>query len=146
MYGLLCWLLLFPVYWRGDCLVHFDCGFDWLRSPTGPPSQGNFSNSDGVCEKTGRRHRPRTRAFTRDGKLIPLTSKEYQLLDYFIERPHRALTRHTILDHVWGRSIIVSDRSVDRCVATLRSKVELDASNPQFIHTIRDVGYRFEMP
>jgi len=83
---------------------------------------------------------------TRDGKQIPLTTKEYRLLDFFVSHLHRALTRNDIMNQVWGRSIIVSARSVDRCVATLRSKIEPQPSRPQFIHTIRDVGYRFEMP
>ncbi|TWU24535.1 response regulator transcription factor [Bythopirellula polymerisocia] len=83
---------------------------------------------------------------TRDGQEIPLTSKEYALLEYFCSRPNRALTRGDIISHVWGRSIIVSGRSVDRCVATLRSKIEPTPSQPQFIHTIRDVGYRFGLP
>ena len=83
---------------------------------------------------------------THDGNAISLTTKEYRLLDFFISYPHRALTRNSILDHVWGRSLIVSARSVDRCVATLRSKIEPEPSRPQFIHTIRDIGYRFELP
>ena len=83
---------------------------------------------------------------TRDGQEIPLTSKEYALLEYFASRPNRALTRGDIINHVWGRSIIVSGRSVDRCVATLRSKIERTPSQPRFILTIRDVGYRFGLP
>ncbi len=83
---------------------------------------------------------------THGGNEIPLTTKEYRLLDFFVSHPHRALTRSHIMDYVWGRSIIVSARSVDRCVATLRSKIEPQPSRPQFIHTIRDVGYRFELP
>ncbi|TWT82424.1 Alkaline phosphatase synthesis transcriptional regulatory protein PhoP [Planctomycetes bacterium CA13] len=94
---------------------------------------------DGVFDRTAH-------TFMRDGTLVPLTTKEYQLLDYFIGHPHRALTRGSILDHVWGRSLMVSTRSVDRCVATLRSKIEIEPSRPEFIHTIRDVGYRFEFP
>ena len=88
---------------------------------------------------------PVSNTLTRDGKQIPLTTKEYRLLEYFVTHPDRALTRRSILDHVWGRSFIVSSRSVDRCVATLRSKLEPAPSQPKFIHTIRDVGYRFEM-
>ena len=83
---------------------------------------------------------------TRDGQPIRLTTKEYRLLDFFIARAHRALTRNEIMNHVWGRSIIVSGRSVDRCVATLRAKIEPQPSQPQLILTIRDVGYRFELP
>jgi DNA-binding response OmpR family regulator len=82
---------------------------------------------------------------TRGGEEVPLTTKEYRLLEYFVQRRNRALTRSDIIDNVWGRSIIVSARSVDRCIATLRAKIEPDLRRPQFIHTIRDVGYRFEL-
>ena len=41
--------------------------------------------------------------------------------------------------------MIVTSRSVDRCITTLRSKIEPDPRKPTFIHTIRDVGYRFEL-
>lgn len=83
---------------------------------------------------------------TRDGVEVPLATKEYRLLEYFVRRPNRALARSDIIDHVWGRSVIVTSRSVDRCIATLRSKIEPDPRRPAFIHTIRDVGYRFELP
>ncbi len=82
---------------------------------------------------------------TRNGAEVPLTTKEYRLLDFFIARANRALTRSEIMNEVWGRSMIVSGRSVDRCVATLRGKIEPEPSRPQFIRTIRDVGYRFEL-
>jgi DNA-binding response OmpR family regulator len=75
---------------------------------------------------------------------IELTAKEFRLLEYFLKHSGRALTRDTILDGVWGDEVIVTDRSVDRCVTTLRSKIEADAKNPVFIQTIRDIGYRFE--
>lgn len=80
----------------------------------------------------------------RDGKEVPLASKEFRMLEYFLKRPGRAIARRDILDHVWGRSIIVTSRSIDRCITTLRSKVEPDPRRPTFIRTIRDVGYRFE--
>ena len=83
---------------------------------------------------------------TRNGEEVPLTTKEYRMLEYFLSRPNRALTRNDIMDHVWGRSIVVSGRSVDRCIATLRGKIEPDVRQPTFIHTVRDVGYRFELP
>ena len=83
---------------------------------------------------------------TRAGREIPLTAKEYRMLQYFVLRPNRALTRGDIIDNVWGRSIIVTSRSVDRCIATLRSKIEPDPHHPRFIRTIRDIGYRFELP
>jgi DNA-binding response OmpR family regulator len=80
----------------------------------------------------------------KSGVEIPLTSKEYRLLEFFLQRPGRALTRDSILTSVWGNSLMVTTRSVDRCVTTLRGKIETDSREPTFIQTIRDVGYRFE--
>jgi DNA-binding response OmpR family regulator len=80
----------------------------------------------------------------RAGRHVDLTAKEFRLLAYFLARQGRALTRDDILNAVWGNSVIVSSRSVDRCVTTLRAKIEEDSSHPRFIHTIRDIGYRFE--
>jgi DNA-binding response OmpR family regulator len=80
----------------------------------------------------------------RNGEEIELTAKEFKLLAHFASRPGRALARNDILNVVWGHSVIVTPRSIDRCVATLRSKIEADPHNPTFIQTIRDIGYRFE--
>ena len=80
----------------------------------------------------------------RNGKEIALTAKEFRLLEFFLQRPGRALTRDQVLDAVWGNDIVVNDRSVDRCVTTLRAKIESDPHHPVCIQTIRDVGYRFE--
>ena len=79
------------------------------------------------------------------GAEIELTAKEFRLLEFFVKRAGRALTRDSILDAVWGGEVIVTDRSVDRCVTTLRSKIERDPKAPGFIETIRDIGYRFEI-
>jgi DNA-binding response OmpR family regulator len=81
---------------------------------------------------------------TKKGKRIELTPKEYKLLEYFVSRPGRALTRDDILNQVWGFDCFVTPRSIDRCVTTLREKIEAKPSKPQFIQTIREVGYRFE--
>jgi len=80
----------------------------------------------------------------RRGIEVELTAKEFKLLSHFASRPGRALTRTDILNAVWGHSVIVTPRSIDRCVATLRAKVEQDPHRPAFIQTIRDIGYRFE--
>ncbi len=80
------------------------------------------------------------------GAEVDLTAKEFRLLEFFVKRPGRALTRDSILEAVWGDEVIVTDRSVDRCVTTLRGKIEPHPRNPAFIQTIRDIGYRFEMP
>ncbi len=80
----------------------------------------------------------------RDGQELKLTPKEFKLLKFFAEHEGRALTREEILRSVWGSGIYVNTRSVDRCVTTLREKIEREPHNPNLIHTIRDIGYRFE--
>jgi DNA-binding response OmpR family regulator len=86
----------------------------------------------------------RARKFFRREIETPLTAKEFRMLEHFVGRPGRAMTRGEILNAVWGRSVIVTLRSVDRCVTTLRGKIEDDARKPRHIITIRDIGYRFE--
>ena len=85
-----------------------------------------------------------SRQLFHEGKEIELTPKEFGLLALFVRRAGCALTRDEILRNVWGRDILVTTRSVDRCVNTLRNKIERDPDAPVFIKTIRDVGYRFE--
>jgi DNA-binding response OmpR family regulator len=94
----------------------------------------------GDCELDLASHR-----LYRKGAEVDLTPKEFKLLQHFLRRAGRALTRDQILQAVWGSDILVTSRSVDRCVATLRSKIEPDPGRPQFIRTIRDIGYRFEV-
>ncbi len=86
----------------------------------------------------------KARTMRRSGHTVSLTAKEFRLLAFFLEKPGRALSRDTILNAVWGHSVFVTPRSIDRCVTTLRAKVEPDPRNPTYIHTLRDIGYRFE--
>ena len=58
----------------------------------------------------------------RNGREVELTPKEFRLLAYFVARRGCALTRDDILNAVWGHSIVVTPRSIDRCVATLRAQ------------------------
>jgi DNA-binding response OmpR family regulator len=85
-----------------------------------------------------------SRKLFRGGKEIELTAKEFGLLAHFLDRRGCALTRDQILDSVWGHTVAVTPRSIDRCVTTLRGKIELDSRRPRYIQTIRDIGYRFE--
>lgn len=98
-----------------------------------------FENSFGNCRLDLIAHK-----LFKDGTEIALTAKEFQLLEFFLSRAGRALTRNQILDGVWGNEIMVNDRSVDRCVTTLRAKIETDPHHPLHIQTIRNIGYRFE--
>jgi DNA-binding response OmpR family regulator len=84
------------------------------------------------------------RTLLRQGKPVELTVKEFALLEYFAGCVGRALARNDILNAVWGSSVAVTQRSVDRCVTTLRAKIEVTPREPVHILTIRDIGYRFE--
>ena len=84
------------------------------------------------------------RKLFRGGREVELTTKEFGALAYFVERRGCALTRDDILNAVWGGAVLVTPRSVDRCIATLRAKIERDPHRPRYIHTVRDIGYRFE--
>jgi len=86
------------------------------------------------------------RRFTRGREEIALSPKEFKLLELFVKRPGRALTRDEILNTVWGYDSFVGERSIDRFVTTLRNKIEPDPHNPIYIHTVREIGYRFEPP
>jgi len=86
-----------------------------------------------------------SRQLLRRGKEVVLTPKEFGLLALFIKRNGCALTREEILKQVWGYDILVTARSVDRCVNTLRNKIERNPQAPVWVKTIRDVGYRFTM-
>ena len=95
----------------------------------------------GDCELDVQSHR-----LLRNGVAVELTPKEFRLLAFLARRAGCALTRDDILRSVWGYNILVTDRSVDRCITTLRKKVEPDPDRPTLIRTIRGVGYRFEAP
>ncbi len=107
----------------------------FLRRRRAPEARVTFGDCE--IDLTARRCRRR-------GADVELTSKEYAVLAYFASRPGCALSRDAILNAVWGSSVFVTPRSIDRCVATLRAKVEPDPHTPLYIQTIRDVGYRFE--
>jgi len=73
------------------------------------------------------------------GKRIPLTSKEFRILQALLSAPGRVLTRETILCRVWGDGTHVLDRTVDVHIAKLRQKIPYLA---EAIETVKDVGYR----
>jgi DNA-binding response OmpR family regulator len=85
------------------------------------------------------------RKLLKNGKEVKLSPKEFKLLEYFCQRPGRALTRDDILNAVWGYNSIVTDRCVDRFVTTLRDKIDSDPRQHPFIQTIREIGYKFEI-
>ena len=77
---------------------------------------------------------------TRAGRLIELTSREYSLLQYFLQHPNQVLTRTMIVEQVWGYDFDNFSNVVDVYVNYLRNKVDR-GFEPKLIHTVRGVGY-----
>ena len=83
---------------------------------------------------------------TRDGRQIELSPGQFKMLRLFLRRPGCILTREEIRDAAWGYSHFLTRQDVDRAVVALRNKIEAEPEDPEFIHTIGDIGYKFEMP
>lgn len=82
-----------------------------------------------------------TREVRRGDTILPLTAKEYALLEYLMTRPNRPLSRTMILEQVWGQHHDTLTNVVDVYIRYLRNKV--DKGFPQkLIHTVRDIGYK----
>jgi two-component system phosphate regulon response regulator OmpR len=81
--------------------------------------------------------------FDADGREIPITSMEFDLLEVFAENPGKALSRDRILTLTHDREWEPFDRSIDIRIARLRRKIEPDPERPQVIRTVRNVGYMF---
>jgi two-component system response regulator MtrA len=78
----------------------------------------------------------------RDGKSIPLTRIEFDLLVALAKEPGRVFTREALLSEVWGYQNATDTRLVNVHIQRLRSKVERDPENPELIQTVRGVGYK----
>ncbi|MFU8795165.1 MAG: winged helix-turn-helix domain-containing protein [Dethiobacteria bacterium] len=86
---------------------------------------------------------PERHRVTVNGETRNLTHKEFLLLELLMSNPGRVLTRELLLDKVWGYEVEVDTRTVDVHIRYLRQKIESDPANPNFIETVRGVGYRF---
>lgn len=77
------------------------------------------------------------------GKKLELTPREFELLKFLMEHPGLVFDRHTLLDRVWGAESYVDERTVDVHIRWLREKIETDPPKPQYLLTVRGVGYKF---
>jgi two-component system, OmpR family, alkaline phosphatase synthesis response regulator PhoP len=78
------------------------------------------------------------------GKAVKLTLKEFELLRFLVQNPSRVLSRDQLLDRVWGGETFVTPRTVDVHIRRLRKAIEKDDRKPQWILTLRGVGYKFD--
>jgi two-component system, OmpR family, phosphate regulon response regulator PhoB len=77
------------------------------------------------------------------GKEINLSPKEFRLLELFMSYPRRVWSREQLIDQVWGVDFLGDTKTVDVHIRWLREKLEKDASQPEYVITVRGFGYRF---
>ncbi len=79
----------------------------------------------------------------RGGETVEISSLEFKLLAYMVEKRGAVLSRDELLDKVWGYDATPTTRTVDVHVASLRQKIEPTPSHPRYILTVHGMGYRF---
>jgi len=111
------------------------------RAPAGPPggpSAAGETHQFGVFELN-----LSTRALTREGKDVPLTTGEFSVLKVLVQHPRTPLSRDKLMELARGREYEVFDRSIDVQISRLRKLVEEDPSHPRHIQTVWGFGYVF---
>ena len=84
------------------------------------------------------------RRLLKDGELIHLKPKEFEVLVYLALNKGIAISRDKLLDQIWGVDFFGDKRTVDVHIRWLRKKIESDSENPKHLITIRNIGYRFD--
>jgi len=81
----------------------------------------------------------------RDGEILNLSAREFQLLRYLIEHRGETLSREVLLREVWGYKSDMHTRTVDMRMANLRQQIEDDPKHPRYIVTVQGLGYKFKL-
>lgn len=84
-----------------------------------------------------------TRQFFKNGVYVELTPTEFAIMDLFMRNPHKAFSRDELLDLIWGRDFVGDSKIIDVNIRRIRSKIEDDASEPEYINTVWGLGYRY---
>ena len=79
-----------------------------------------------------------------NGVAAALPLKEFELLEMLLRNAGRVLTRGQLIDRVWGSDYVGDTKTLDVHIKRLRSKIEADPANPQYILTVRGLGYKLE--
>jgi DNA-binding response OmpR family regulator len=94
-------------------------------------------------EVRGLRIDPAKRTVVRDGEPVATTYVEFEILTALAGTPGRVFTRDMLLARVWGDSAYRDPRTIDVHIRHLREKIETDPKEPEYLFTVRGVGYRF---
>jgi DNA-binding response OmpR family regulator len=86
---------------------------------------------------------PAKRAVRVRGSAVELTFVEFEILNALARNPGRVFTRDMLLTRIWGDSAYRDPRTIDVHIRHLREKLETDAKDPEYLFTVRGVGYRF---
>lgn len=81
---------------------------------------------------------------TVNGEVVAIPLKEFELLEYLMRNAGRVLTRIQLIDRVWGSDYVGDTKTLDVHIKRLRAKIEKDPANPEFIQTVRGMGYKME--
>lgn len=101
------------------------------------------STSNPELNFKGLRIDPESRRIWRDGQTIELTAIEFELLIALARRPNRVFSRDQLIELAWKHSFYGGPKVVDVHIGHIRRKLERDPAHPQYIITVRGVGYRF---
>ena len=88
-------------------------------------------------------HLPNTHLLIRDGRKVELTILENRILLYFLKNKNKVINREELMMEVWGYNADVNTRTLDMHIVRLRKKIETNADSPQFLQTVRGIGYKF---
>jgi two-component system response regulator RegX3 len=100
--------------------------------------------ADGVLEAGPVRMDVERHVVVVDGETIPLPLKEFDLLEILLRNAGRVLTRGQLIDRVWGADYVGDTKTLDVHVKRLRAKIEPDPANPEYLLTVRGLGYKLE--
>jgi DNA-binding response OmpR family regulator len=103
----------------------------------------NDSEGEAPVEAGGLRIDPAKRTVQLRGETVQTTFVEFEILSAMARSPGRVFTRDMLLARVWGDSAYRDPRTIDVHIRHLREKLETDPKEPEFIFTVRGVGYRF---
>jgi two-component system response regulator RegX3 len=79
-----------------------------------------------------------------NGEVVAIPLKEFELLEFLMRNAGRVLTRVQLIDRVWGSDYVGDTKTLDVHIKRLRAKIEKDPANPEYIQTVRGMGYKME--